>query len=372
MDKQIKILERRLNHELVKYNEKIADNKKLREKIDERRRERFSYDAIYTNIERKLHESAMKRIIMEGCKAMKERDKRLSDVEALKQQVKETAESLQDDQRQLDELLGRNDYDKEKEGERRDVRVSTTVKTKTQREVNTAVSNVKPNPAAVELDLQCESGDDVTDDLASSIDVEAMLASFIEAEERKLSIFNHLSEMSIEKELIEKDILRANREIESLTRENLKSYKVSSCASPKIINRTEGKTIDYQEKHKTAEQVLSSLKAAIKDVYYQIKCDNFIPGANQVLGGAVTDSNIMQYLAIIEQRAAYIIQQYGNNKVNTTGEWPIFFTAAPEGRSMPFHIDPPDTDGEVLECFSTEDDDGRPLSAKELHLKIWS
>ena len=34
---------------------------------------------------------------MEGCKAMKERDKRLSDVEALKQQVKETAESLQDD-----------------------------------------------------------------------------------------------------------------------------------------------------------------------------------------------------------------------------------------------------------------------------------
>jgi len=39
---------------------------------------------------------------------------------------------------------------------------------------------------------------------------------------------------------------------------------------------------------------------------------------------------------------------------------------------MPFHIDPPDTDGEVLECFSTEDDDGRPLSAKELHLKIWS
>ena len=60
------------------------------------------------------------------------------------------------------------------------------------------------------------------------------------------------------------------------------------------------------------------------------------------------------------------------SKVDTTGEWPIFFTAAPEGRSIPFQIDPPDTDGEVLECFSTEDDDRRPLSAKELHLKIWS
>ena len=51
---------------------------------------------------------------MEGCKAMKERDKRVSDVEALKQQVKETTESLQDDQQQLDELLERNDYEKEK------------------------------------------------------------------------------------------------------------------------------------------------------------------------------------------------------------------------------------------------------------------
>jgi len=56
---------------------------------------------------------------------------------------------------------------------------------KTKREVNTAISNVKPNPTAVELDLQCESGADVNDDLANPIDVEAMLASFIEAEERK-------------------------------------------------------------------------------------------------------------------------------------------------------------------------------------------
>eukprot|EP00590_Aulacoseira_subarctica_P002811 CAMPEP_0172436344 /NCGR_PEP_ID=MMETSP1064-20121228/71677_1 /TAXON_ID=202472 /ORGANISM="Aulacoseira subarctica , Strain CCAP 1002/5" /LENGTH=94 /DNA_ID=CAMNT_0013184745 /DNA_START=203 /DNA_END=487 /DNA_ORIENTATION=+ len=86
---------------------------------------------------------------MEGCKAMKERDKRLSDVEALKQQVKETAESLQDDQRQLDELLERNDYEKEKEGERRDVRVSTTVKTKTQREVNTALAIIEQRAAYI-------------------------------------------------------------------------------------------------------------------------------------------------------------------------------------------------------------------------------
>lgn len=56
IQKQIKVLDNRLDKCLLKYNETIAQNKVLRQKIDEYRRERIVFDVIYKKIERDLHE----------------------------------------------------------------------------------------------------------------------------------------------------------------------------------------------------------------------------------------------------------------------------------------------------------------------------
>merc|ERR1711871_325523 len=45
--KQIKVLENRLDRSLVKFNEALAGNKQLRESIDNLRRERVVFDQIY-------------------------------------------------------------------------------------------------------------------------------------------------------------------------------------------------------------------------------------------------------------------------------------------------------------------------------------
>ena len=50
IQKQIKILENRLDKALVKFNEALAHNKKLRETIDNLRRERAQFDKIYKNL----------------------------------------------------------------------------------------------------------------------------------------------------------------------------------------------------------------------------------------------------------------------------------------------------------------------------------
>lgn len=41
---------------LVKFNESLAMNKNLRERIDTLRRERVVFDSIYKKLERELHE----------------------------------------------------------------------------------------------------------------------------------------------------------------------------------------------------------------------------------------------------------------------------------------------------------------------------
>ena len=61
ISKQIRILERRLDLALVKYNDTLAKNKGLREKVDDLRRERVIFDGIYKNLEKEMYEK--KRIL---------------------------------------------------------------------------------------------------------------------------------------------------------------------------------------------------------------------------------------------------------------------------------------------------------------------
>ena len=52
IQKQVRILENRLDKALVKFNEALAHNKKLRDEIDDLRRERVVFDSIYTKLDK--------------------------------------------------------------------------------------------------------------------------------------------------------------------------------------------------------------------------------------------------------------------------------------------------------------------------------
>eukprot|EP00606_Chrysophyceae_sp_TOSAG23-5_P001126 GSChrysophyteH2.ASY1.ANO1.159.1 assembled CDS len=60
IQKQIRILENRLEKALVKFNEAISVNKTLRDQIDDLRRERVVFESIYRKMERELHDRKQK------------------------------------------------------------------------------------------------------------------------------------------------------------------------------------------------------------------------------------------------------------------------------------------------------------------------
>ena len=60
IQKQIRILENRLDKALIKFNEAIAHNKTLRDDIDELRRERVVFENIYKKMERELQERKLR------------------------------------------------------------------------------------------------------------------------------------------------------------------------------------------------------------------------------------------------------------------------------------------------------------------------
>ena len=85
IQKQIRVLENRLDKCLLKFNETLAQSKVLRTKIDEYRRERVVFDGIYKKLERELHEKKkeMSAIIDDSKAAYQARDKAQSEMIAL-------------------------------------------------------------------------------------------------------------------------------------------------------------------------------------------------------------------------------------------------------------------------------------------------
>lgn len=87
IQKQIRILENRLDKSLIKFNEAIAHNKNLREKIDDLRRERVVFENIYRKIERDLQEKkrGMAEIIEVSNQAYENRDNFQMEIAAIEQ-----------------------------------------------------------------------------------------------------------------------------------------------------------------------------------------------------------------------------------------------------------------------------------------------
>lgn len=52
VEKQVRILENRLDQALVKFNKSLANNRKLREEIDNLRGERIAFEGVYKKLEK--------------------------------------------------------------------------------------------------------------------------------------------------------------------------------------------------------------------------------------------------------------------------------------------------------------------------------
>merc|ERR1719437_175401 len=89
VQKQIRILENRLDKSLQTFNEAIAANRKLREQIDLLRRERLVFDDIYRKLENELQQKKkeMANIIEQANAAYEARDQAQAQMAALKQQA---------------------------------------------------------------------------------------------------------------------------------------------------------------------------------------------------------------------------------------------------------------------------------------------
>merc|ERR1719287_347487 len=107
VQKQIRILENRLDKALQKFNEAIEANRALREQIDTLRRERVVFDDIYKKLENELHskKKEMANIIEQANAAYEARDSAQAQMAALKQQADKEHAEFEKEWRELGKLI---------------------------------------------------------------------------------------------------------------------------------------------------------------------------------------------------------------------------------------------------------------------------
>lgn len=385
IQKQIKVLDNRLDKCLLKYNETIASNKVLRQKIDEYRRERIVFDVIYKKIERDLHEKKkeMTAIINDSKNAYQARDKSQAEMRNLQSQAEKERADFETEFKELGDLIKQQQIMLEQ------LRLKQFERTNDENVVTTSVSEERSGEMASSMANWGNGNKDKNlaplsqekihsyeemllkvQDSTGIYDINEIVNKFLEAEEQNFSLFNYVNDVNSEIERLEHSISTMRNQIEKYKGQDASSNTQRKKTVRDLedkLTRTDKKAEDYESRYNLAVRTINQLKNGIQSIFTRIGATS--ASVDEMLGNqGVTESNMMQYLGIIEQRTTEILQAYAASQIGLPNEHtlqlPSVVPAEGTGKVLP------NTIPSYEDMSSGEDSEGekdeRPLTRQEL------
>eukprot|EP00002_Diphylleia_rotans_P012183 TRINITY_DN2383_c0_g1_i6.p1 TRINITY_DN2383_c0_g1~~TRINITY_DN2383_c0_g1_i6.p1 ORF type:complete len:540 (-),score=149.72 TRINITY_DN2383_c0_g1_i6:74-1693(-) len=395
INRQIKILENRLDQALIKFNQALAENKTLRDQIDSLRRERVVFDNLYKKHEKDLLEQKkeMAGVIEMSNSAYEQRDEAQNRVIQLKEKSDKEIAAFEAEMKELNRIIEQDrkmkDFMKMREtGDKSD----GDDKRKKKKGLWDFGSGRGAAGLSIDKVQTYEEGFAKIQAATGITDIDEFVNTFIKVEDQNFSLFNFVNELNNEIEKLEEQIGEIRAEVEKYKSQGINSdnqrKKILKDLEERLL-RTESKSEQYDAKHSQSMKIAGSLKGAIQSIFNRIGCNTSTIA--ELLGNqGVTESNMMQYLGIIEQKANEILQRYhalqtqgagGETGSAQAGANPaanpnaLAQGAALQGPSVPpgslsFYINPPSTNDEADSEDEDEDDgEDRPLTREELKSK---
>jgi len=309
LQKQIRVMENRLDKASVRFNSALATNSQLRMKIDHLRQERNVFEGIHKKLQKELIECkhVMGEVIELSTQAYEGRDEAQHKMLALKEKAdKELAQynmelkeliRVIDHDRKLKEFMGRKDQE----------RTEAHLEMEAMRRKKEAEKSSERERTVMSYEQAFEQIKEAT----GITDIDQLVSKFIEVEDQNFALFNYVNELNGDIELTQEQIQQIKGDIE-----RFKSQGVEMEEKRKTILRgleadlaaVKEKTATFDANYTAAIKVLDQLKSGIESVFSKIGCD---PTAiTDLLGGhaGVTDTTVLQYLGTIEQRTNELLQ----------------------------------------------------------------
>lgn len=385
VQKQIRILENRLDQALMKFNQAIEANRGLREQIDTLRRERVVFDDIYKKLENELHskKKEMANIIEQANAAYEARDSAQAQMAALKQQADKEHAEFEKEWRELGKLI-ENDK-KMKDFMRQKVRnraeenkqaetARAAEETARKKMLKSAMDNTKAMAAANSNAERIGTYEEAFAKIQAATgicDIDELVQNFIMAEDQNFTLFKYNNELNTDIEKIEQQIAEFKDEYTTLSGSGTKKEDTEKV---KVLEHLEEKWSDidkkaaaYNDRHKEANQTLAQVRSGIESIFRRVGCSaDDLPSGT---GATINEVNMITYLAEIEHRTNDLLKLYDQLREDQDDEIPVA-TAKAGGSSSALQIRLPTTVEDYSDDEDDDDeDDQRPFTRDELKAK---
>lgn len=326
VQKQIRILENRLDHAMHKFNNAITANRSLREQIDTLRRERVVFDDIYRKLENELlqKKNEMANIIDQANSAYEARDSAQAQMASLKQQAdkehaefekewKELGKLIENDKRMKEfmksKLKGKDDKAQETLAKEEDKHKKKMITARSAWDSAKSLVTITANQEKV---ASYEEAFARIQAATGICDIDELVQNFINAEDTNFSLFKYNNELSADIEKLEQQIAEYKEEYVTLSgsssrKEDTEKAKILETLEEKW-NDIDRKAISYEVKHHESQQTLSHVRTCIESIFRRLGCTaEDLPSG---CGTSISEANMMQYLAVIERRTNELLKLY--------------------------------------------------------------
>ncbi|XP_074868931.1 coiled-coil domain-containing protein 63 [Carettochelys insculpta] len=304
LQKQIQMLENRLNHVTVHFDTILTTNAKLREEIENLRVQKAIFDNFYSKLHKKLEQQkkTMDTAIEQSTQAYEQRVEAMARISAMKERRCKDIAQYNVESRELKrvfdhetklkafmliKLVDRSDFEEQS-------RMEEAQKARKRARKGKGESFESYEVAYMRL-LK----------LSETEDIDQLVADFIQKEEKNFAYFSYVTELNNEMERLQKKTQDIQSEILHLKSQQ-KAADDSSNASLKEMEDKLKKTTEeanlYEHTCKETSKVLDQLKSAMAFLFKQIHCDDTKILEQLGESGEITDLNLMQYFSVIERK----------------------------------------------------------------------
>jgi coiled-coil domain-containing protein 63/114 len=322
IQKQIRILENRLEKSLVKFNEAIAHNKDLRNEIDDLRRERVVFENVYRKMERELQDRKRKmaEIIELSNQSYEQRDSYQMEVAAIEQANRKEQEEFEEQMMELSRMLDTelrlpDPSDSKNMTGRNTSRGASSQALRGSGEmtsINKFGKTLEKGDvlASIERVQNFEEAFNKIKAATGIADVEHLVRNFIKNEDHNFSLFNYVNEQNNEIEKLEEQIQMLREEERKYAQESgedAHQHKQILKELETKLTTTESMAEKYEIRAQDLQRAVESLKRGIQSIYEKLDIED--DGFGEP---TVTESNMTHFLALVEQKANGLMQNYSD------------------------------------------------------------
>jgi hypothetical protein len=317
IQKQIRILENRLDKSLIKFNEAIAHNKTLRDNIDDLRRERVVFENIYRKMEKELQDKKQKmaEIIEVSNQSYEQRDSYQMEVAAIEQANRKEQEEFEEQIVELGRML---ETELKLPASSRPGTTNGTMFTATL--PNASEEDMKKsgtwNQNAEKMDVlasyeRVQNFEEAFNKIKAATgitDIDELVKTFIKNEDHNFSLFNYVNEQNNEIEKLDEQIQNLREEERKFAHESgedVHQHKQILKELEAKLQNSESMAEKYEIRCQDLQRIIESLKRGIQSIYDKIEVDE-----DSFVDPTVTESNMVYYLGVVEQQANSILKSY--------------------------------------------------------------